>query len=53
MLERVFGSYRRVFVARELTKLYETLYRGKIGNVRDQLSKEKIKGEIVVIVEIS
>ena len=53
MLERVFGSYRRVFIARELTKLYETLYRGKIGNVRDQLSKEKIKGEIVVIVEIS
>ena len=52
MLERVFGSYRRVFIARELTKLYETLYRGKIGNVRDQLSKEKIKGEIVVIVEI-
>jgi 16S rRNA (cytidine1402-2'-O)-methyltransferase len=52
MLERVFGGYIRVFIARELTKLHETLYRGRIRKVHDMLEKEKIKGEIVVVVEI-
>lgn len=51
VLEEHFGSERRVFIARELTKLHETLYRGKISEVRVQLEKDKIKGEIVVIVE--
>jgi 16S rRNA (cytidine1402-2'-O)-methyltransferase len=52
MLERVFGGYIRVFIARELTKLHETLYRGRIRKVHDMLEKDKIKGEIVVVVEI-
>ena len=46
------GGDRGVFIARELTKLHESLYRGKISDVRDQFAKEKIKGEIVVIVEV-
>ena len=45
------GSDRRVFIARELTKVHETLYRGKIDEVIERLSGEKIKGEIVIIVE--
>jgi 16S rRNA (cytidine1402-2'-O)-methyltransferase len=42
---------RRVLVARELTKVHETLYRGSFDEVTDELKKDKLKGEIVVIVE--
>ncbi|OGM03399.1 16S rRNA (cytidine(1402)-2'-O)-methyltransferase [Candidatus Woesebacteria bacterium RIFCSPHIGHO2_01_FULL_39_32] len=51
-LEGAFGSYTRVFIARELTKLYETLYRGKIKDVIASLKKEKVKGELTVVVEV-
>ena len=51
ILEKVFGNNRRVFIARELTKIHETLYRGSIKEVKNQLEKEKVRGEIVVIVE--
>jgi 16S rRNA (cytidine1402-2'-O)-methyltransferase len=50
-LKEHVGNDRRVFVARELTKLHETLYRGKIDEVIERLSEDKIKGEIVVVVE--
>ena len=50
-LRGLIGSDRRVFVARELTKLYETFYRGEIDEVIESLSEEKIRGEIVVVVE--
>ncbi len=46
-----FGDDRRVFIARELTKLHETLYRGTISEVKKRLEKEKVRGEIVVVVE--
>ncbi|MBU0569995.1 16S rRNA (cytidine(1402)-2'-O)-methyltransferase [Patescibacteria group bacterium] len=42
---------KRIFIARELTKMHETLYRGTISEVREQLLKDKIKGEMVVVVE--
>lgn len=49
---REVGSTRRVFVAREMTKLYETFYRGSISEVIEQLKNEKsLKGEIVFVVE--
>ena len=41
---------RRVFIAREITKLHESLYRGTFDEVLSQLPS-KIKGEITVIVE--
>lgn len=40
----------QILVARELTKLHETLYRGKISQVLVSLP-EKLKGEVVVVVE--
>ena len=43
----VFGD-RNVCVARELTKLHETLYRGKLSEVIAELD---IKGEYVIVVE--
>jgi len=42
---------RRVFVGRELTKLFESTYRGSITDVLEKLEKERVKGEIVAIVE--
>src|SRR3990170_1788259 len=51
-LEKTFGSNQRVFVGRELTKMHETVYRGRIRKVKEKLSKEKIKGEMVVVVEL-
>ena len=41
-----------VVVCRELTKKFETIYRGKIDEVIEQLkNKEVIKGEFVVVVD--
>jgi 16S rRNA (cytidine1402-2'-O)-methyltransferase len=50
-LSEHLGGDINIFIARELTKLHETLYRGKISEVIAQLEKEKIRGEIVVIAE--
>jgi len=41
---------RKIVVCRELTKIYETVYRGTPKEVLTQLEKDKIKGEFVVIV---
>ena len=49
-IHEVFGD-RRIFIARELTKMHETLYRGKTEKVLQLLSKTPLKGEIVVVVE--
>lgn len=50
-LSAVLGKDRRVFVGRELTKLYETPYRGSACEVIEKIKKDKLKGEIVVVVE--
>ncbi len=42
---------REIVVCRELTKKFETIYRGKIEEVIREIEKDKIKGEFVVIVE--
>jgi 16S rRNA (cytidine1402-2'-O)-methyltransferase len=40
----------KVVVCRELTKKFETIYRGKINEVIEKIEKNPIKGEFVVIV---
>lgn len=51
-LTEIINENRRVLVARELTKMYETLYRGTLDEVIKKLKAEKnVKGEIVVVVE--
>lgn len=50
-IEKSLGSYHRVVVGRELTKIHETIYRGSIREVIKKLENEKIKGEITVVVE--
>ncbi|MFQ6049576.1 MAG: 16S rRNA (cytidine(1402)-2'-O)-methyltransferase [Candidatus Paceibacterales bacterium] len=39
-----------VVVCRELTKKFETVYRGKIGEVIKKIKEDKVKGEFVVVV---
>ena len=44
---------RNIFIAREMTKLHETFYKGKANHVLEELilNKEQIKGEFVLIIE--
>ncbi|MBS0333592.1 MAG: 16S rRNA (cytidine(1402)-2'-O)-methyltransferase [Proteobacteria bacterium] len=46
----VLGVEREAVVARELTKLYETLYRGPLGELAADPRLSDPKGEIVVLV---
>lgn len=52
-LERLMEDFgeNRVYVARELTKLHETHYRGNITEVLKTLSNASLKGEVVVVIE--
>ncbi len=52
-LNNVFSADRQVVIARELTKKFETIYRGTVGEVREKLGADNIqqKGEFVVIIE--
>lgn len=52
-LYTVFGPNRLAGVARELTKLYESLYRGTISEIHEMIQNEHIpaKGEFVVVVQ--
>lgn len=52
VLEENFGSDTKVFVASELTKIYESLYRGSIKEVYENLQKSVLKGEMVVVVDV-
>jgi len=42
---------RGIVVCRELTKKFETVYRGSIDEVIKKIERDKVKGEFVIIVE--
>ena len=46
-----FGSDRDISVTKEISKVYETTYRGKVLDVLNQVNKFKIKGEFVIVVK--
>lgn len=47
-----FGSERSIVVAREITKMHETFYRGPLGIIGEQFeAMDKVKGEIVIVLE--
>jgi 16S rRNA (cytidine1402-2'-O)-methyltransferase len=48
-LEAACGPDRRVVVARELTKLYETVMRGTLADAVQQYGSGPVRGEIVVV----
>ena len=43
-------SESQIVLGRELTKKFETVYRGSVKEVQEQLLKDKVKGEFVVTV---
>jgi 16S rRNA (cytidine1402-2'-O)-methyltransferase len=45
-----FGLNRPVVVCRELTKKFETVYRGTVEEVLPQLKNDQVKGEFVIII---
>ena len=49
-LQEVVGAERNVCLARELTKLHETFYHGRLDRVRRQLDEGSKKGEFVLVV---
>jgi len=48
---RTLDDKLEVVVCRELTKKFETIYRGNITQVVEQLEKEEIRGEFVIAVK--
>ncbi len=48
-LKKILGD-RSLLVARELTKMYETLYRGTTTEILDQLTHTSNKGEFVIVI---
>jgi len=52
-VESYLGAETEVFIAREMTKLFEEYWGGKIGEVLADLSIHKLKGEIVLIIQKS
>jgi 16S rRNA (cytidine1402-2'-O)-methyltransferase len=47
---QVFGSDRILAVARELTKLHETFYRGNAGEIQRLLDERQCRGEFVFLI---
>lgn len=45
------GSDRQLIIGRELTKMFETIHRGNLTEIKEQLIKEQIKGEFVIIID--
>lgn len=42
---------RNIVVVKELTKIYETAYRGNIQHVINDISKSKLKGEFIILLD--
>ena len=52
LLEDEFGD-KPAIVLRELTKLHEEHFRGRISELRSRLAESKVRGEFVIIVKTS
>ena len=50
-MAEVLGADRRAAVCRELTKKFEEVRKGGVQDLSDQISGERTKGEIVLLVE--
>ena len=52
-MSAAFGAARRAAVARELTKVFETVYRGTLASLAAQARSDAnfTRGEITVVVE--
>lgn len=50
-LVETFGPDREAAIAREISKLHETVYRGTLLELADIFSENQPKGEIVIVIE--
>lgn len=52
-MQTVWGNERNLVILRELTKLYESIYRGTVANLleRLQIDNDMCRGEFVLVVE--
>ncbi|MCK5719189.1 MAG: 16S rRNA (cytidine(1402)-2'-O)-methyltransferase [Thiomargarita sp.] len=52
-MKSIFGESREIVLAKELTKVFEKVYRGSFSNIIDWLNEkpERQKGEFVILVE--
>jgi 16S rRNA (cytidine1402-2'-O)-methyltransferase len=48
-MQEVFGAERKLVVARELTKLHEEVFRGTVAEALLHFAREKVRGELVLI----
>jgi len=46
----VFGN-RQAVVVKEMTKIYEKVYRGRINELIETFPEDEVKGEFVIIVD--
>jgi 16S rRNA (cytidine1402-2'-O)-methyltransferase len=44
------GLDTEIVVCRELTKKFETIYRGSIDDIGEQISDKQLKGEITLVI---
>ena len=51
MVSNIFGPAHEIFIAREITKIYETIYKDKVLSIIEklELNPEEQKGEFVII----
>ena len=49
--EEYFGSERSISVTKEISKIYESTFRGNIRDINSFFSDKKLKGEFVIVVE--
>ena len=53
-IEKIFvqegQENRQIFIIREITKMFETSYKGNILEIKELIKKDKIKGEFVVVI---
>ena len=45
-----FAPQKEIAVCRELTKIYETIYRGKAEDILKKITPEEVRGEFIVVV---
>jgi 16S rRNA (cytidine1402-2'-O)-methyltransferase len=52
-VEAVFGAEQHVVIARELTKLHEEFLRGAVAEVRKTLAGRTVRGEMVLLLQLT
>ncbi len=50
-LHQLTNKRRAIVIAREMTKMYETVYRTTVGEVVDSIPKSEWRGEFVIVIE--